>query len=802
MRQDMELLPLERTNAVMPEMEGMGGAQPDANPLLVLHNMLRGRYVWAIAAAVTAAAAGVWGGYKAGSTTYQSTAIVRVMPVLPKVLYDTEEKGMPPMYQDFMETQAALIQSPRAVDSAMSSPEWQATGKGSSPETVQDFTKNLSIVRKGELIYINYQDKDPRTPQPAVSSLLGSYQKVFAEQDTIAGQGKLTILQDLQTTLTGRLSYVKRQILDISNRNGTGDLQSAFKRQSERVNELESLLYDLELRLKFSAGRPGPTSAPSMAEMSVEKLADRDQKLARLLQVQEETGRSLTEQKRLGRLENHPMMLSLKAAYDEATKDVEKRVAVLRGGNVESLPGTGIGLTNLSTLTVPELEERRTKLTEQQNDDRAKLKVLFDEVQKIEQAKIEQESLDQQLAQIKQRQEQLDVEGKMHGRISVVSEGQAPYVFKDTHATYAVAGGMGGAVLGFGVVALIGLMDRRLRSPSDLLTVRQAPVLGVLPYLPDDLSDPEQVAMTSHFVHQIRTLLQIWRGGDGKQVLSVTSPVAGTGKTSLTLALGVSFASADSRTLLIDCDVIGGGLTARANAIVRRKIGRVLRRDGRLTEKQLEEALRLASGSRRRLGEILLELGYLSEPELSAALVQQQKANVGLLEALAGERLEDCIAETGVPGLSILPLGGATAQHVSKVSPQAMRKLLAQCRERYDTILIDTGPTPGSLEAAVVAAAVDGVILTVSRGEQRPLADKCVQHLVSLGARVAGIVFNRASTSDMAVYSTTIRSNATSVPADGALALSVVDNGGRAERFGPMARAVASSGLKTTEEQE
>ena len=60
-------------------------------------------------------------------------------------------------------------------------------------------------------------------------------------------------------------------------------------------------------------------------------------------------------------------------------------------------------------------------------------------------------------------------------------------------------------------------------------------------------------------------------------------------------------------------------------------------------------------------------------------------------------------------------------------------------------MLIDTGPVPGSLEASVVASQVDEVILTVARGEQRALAERSATHLSALGARVAGIVFNRGS---------------------------------------------------------
>ena len=60
-------------------------------------------------------------------------------------------------------------------------------------------------------------------------------------------------------------------------------------------------------------------------------------------------------------------------------------------------------------------------------------------------------------------------------------------------------------------------------------------------------------------------MLQINGGTDDRRVFAVTSAAPGDGKTSLTLALGLSYAACGTRTLLIDCDLIGAGLTARMN---------------------------------------------------------------------------------------------------------------------------------------------------------------------------------------------------------------------------------------------
>src|SRR5205085_4585273 len=128
----------------------------------------------------------------------------------------------------------------------------------------------------------------------------------------------------------------------------------------------------------------------------------------------------------------------------------------------------------------------------------------------------------------------------------------------------AMLGGALGGGLPVALLLLIGLLDSRYRYSDDAGGTNMAglTLLGILPNLPDRLSDPGQASVAAHCVHQIRTMLQINAGQD-RSAFAVTSASPGDGKTSLTLALGLSFAASGSRTLLIDADLVGAGLTAR-----------------------------------------------------------------------------------------------------------------------------------------------------------------------------------------------------------------------------------------------
>jgi Mrp family chromosome partitioning ATPase len=157
-------------------------------------------------------------------------------------------------------------------------------------------------------------------------------------------------------------------------------------------------------------------------------------------------------------------------------------------------------------------------------------------------------------------------------------------------------------------------------------------------------------------------------------------------------------------------------------------------------------------------------------------------AEDGVLEAISHRTLLEYVRSTDIADVSILPVGSNQHLHASTLSPAALRRLIEEAKKHFDTILVDTGPVLGSIEASLVAAAADAVVLTVSRGQQRPLVEKTVQHLNNIKANLAGLVFNRAQTADFdrSISGISLRSAA-------------AGSGHNAPRMGPVARAVQSA---------
>jgi Mrp family chromosome partitioning ATPase len=316
-------------------------------------------------------------------------------------------------------------------------------------------------------------------------------------------------------------------------------------------------------------------------------------------------------------------------------------------------------------------------------------------------------------------------------------------------------------------------------------------MLGMLPRLPEDLSDPNQAALAAHCVHEIRTLLQIWSRSSRHRVFAITSPNAGAGKTSLTLALGASYATANLRTLIVDCDLIAGALTRRAELIIKRMLGQILLREGLINETQLAQAVAIANDSGKRIGQVLVDEGLITPDDLETAIAAQIEQPVGILDAMHGIPIEQCVAQTSIPNLQILPVGAGTARDVPLLSPEALHTLMESLGKRFDVVLVDTGPILGSLEASLVAGAVDGVVLVVRKGDRQPLVERAMSQLVTVGARVAGVVFNGASSEDILTYG---RANTRSDKEglNGAMIPVEVPESGTPRSYGPLTTAVTN----------
>ena len=258
--------------------------------------------------------------------------------------------------------------------------------------------------------------------------------------------------------------------------------------------------------------------------------------------------------------------------------------------------------------------------------------------------------------------------------------------------------GVLGLLLGVGIAVLRELLDTTLKSPADVTTVTEIPVMANIALDAEAGKKPLLTDISSHAPRAeafrvLRTNMQFVDVDNRPRVFAVTSALPGEGKTSIATNLAMALAHAGHRTLLIDGD------------LRRPKIG---------TTMGLEHA-------------------------------------VGLTTVLVGKvKVADAIQKHAASGLDVLTSGSVPPNPAELLQSHAMGDLLRALREEYDTIMVDSPPLLPVTDAALLSAQSDGALVVVRYGRttKDQLANS-VERLHAVEARPVGIVVNMVPTRQM-----------------------------------------------------
>lgn len=280
-------------------------------------------------------------------------------------------------------------------------------------------------------------------------------------------------------------------------------------------------------------------------------------------------------------------------------------------------------------------------------------------------------------------------------RIVVLQPAEMP-TDKDYSRLIKFAGAGGLSVFGlvlFGV-AFLEFRSRKITDVEEVTHGLGLELVGTIPQLPlharrpatgnASKKDAYWQSIITESVDAIRTQLLHAARADGLQVVMVTSASGGEGKTSLASQLAASLARSWRKTLLLDGD--------------------------------------LRHPAAHKLFDLPLEPGF---------------SEVLRGEATAG----DCIKPTPLSRLWMMPAGNWDAHAVQALAQEGVGQLIAQLKEQYDFIVVDSCPVLPVADSLLLAQHVDGVIFSVLRDVSRlPAVQQAQQRLQGLGVRTLGAV--------------------------------------------------------------
>ena len=200
------------------------------------------------------------------------------------------------------------------------------------------------------------------------------------------------------------------------------------------------------------------------------------------------------------------------------------------------------------------------------------------------------------------------------------------------------------------------------------------------------VAQPEHEAVAEHF-HVFGQRLQDWAIKHDKRVFTITSALSNEGKSFVSLNLAASLARLGNHVILVDADLRASSLHRSFNLV----------------------------------------------------------AMKGLIDYLNGTAdLSGCLQETPIPGLWLVPAGGAIRAPAEAVGSQRMRDFLSEVRAMVPApfVIIDTPAASAVPEPQILARLSDALVIVVAaNGTPRELVKQTIESAAE--TTIFGIALNR-----------------------------------------------------------
>jgi succinoglycan biosynthesis transport protein ExoP len=276
------------------------------------------------------------------------------------------------------------------------------------------------------------------------------------------------------------------------------------------------------------------------------------------------------------------------------------------------------------------------------------------------------------------------------------------YAQLKSSVTAAVMGGLG---LGLGVILLIAIRDDRFASIAEVSERIGDGVVGQVPEMLEaggksglallENNDDNHVYVESY--RSLRSALLFFSvNGERPKMILITSAIPSEGKSTIASNLACTMALGGARVLLVDADL----------------------RKGRLHDI-------LDTPSKPGLSELLLE----------------------------PHNLDQFIQTTSVPNLSFIPRGASRRNPGDLFLNPAFINNLAQMRERYDYVIVDSCPVFAADDSTTLAPKMDGVLFVVrSNFSRAAMVREALELLQQRQANILGLILNRTNSNDRSYY--------------------------------------------------
>jgi uncharacterized protein involved in exopolysaccharide biosynthesis/Mrp family chromosome partitioning ATPase len=512
---------------------------PQADLMQMLIGALRGRLFIGAALGAVLGLIGAVAIFLSVTPIYQSQGLMRIVARESKILYSDADDSRVRLFDAFVAAEVNYLGSRPVLERTLA--KLQAAAIPHLPEDVGDLAKMLTVAGQKGLVSIQGKSDSAPTAAAVVNGLLDAYAELRLEQTEGQQNFRSQELAAREAKLLADMKAIDKEIFEVGQEYGQDAIAKAHVNKitqideiGRRIDELTTTINQLEtvgFALDADTGdveiKRSMLLDNSMASMTY----DRAKKAAEAV--------ALSKRYRAG----HPRIASANAEIAVLDKAIEERRA-----QIATLGRTG-ALTQRDQTekqSVEELQALLSKLQERRKTLEAEALDLISRIVKLGYLKEERGQTRAHLDQTRAALEEVRVESRNSspGVTEVVARGSVPdRPFEDKRKAMAMVGLMGGFAVGFGLVALWGLLRPTVRNEKDIAA------LGT------SVASAGAFTAADQPVHSLRNMLQIAlsRQDTGRgRILAVIGAGREQGVTTLARTLAQSFHHAGSRTALVD----------------------------------------------------------------------------------------------------------------------------------------------------------------------------------------------------------------------------------------------------------
>jgi tyrosine-protein kinase len=255
-----------------------------------------------------------------------------------------------------------------------------------------------------------------------------------------------------------------------------------------------------------------------------------------------------------------------------------------------------------------------------------------------------------------------------------------------------------GLLTGSAIAFCIELLDITIKTSDDIKAFQLLP-LGIIPmssgidtiYHTKKFEQHGDLHSVIEAIRVINTTIGFLRVNNPLKVLSVTSALPNSGKTTISIFLARAMGAAHKRVLIIDCDL--------------------------------------------RKPKVFKKLSLSGDNGLVQFLISPQ-----------GTDPKKFIHKNVFPGVDVMPNSLIPPNPTELLGAQQFKEMLEQLKEDYDCILLDCPPGLNMADAMVIGNVVDGIVLLLEAGHTKI---KEVEHLMeqfgALRSKIIGVVLNKVT---------------------------------------------------------